>query len=355
MPYPRVPSYSKSAIKRAGHVLATQDVDSKEYGEALQVVNEWRVCHGYPINTFQATLRRKTASYHDVIIAQRLKRLPTIIDKLKRYPDMDLSRMQDIGGVRGIVNSIDEVRELQLQYRDTKRFSHELVREDDYITQPKSDGYRGVHLVYKYNNTLARNGLAGEYSGLKLELQLRTKVQHSWATAVETMGTFRGEALKSRQGHTEWLEFFELVSSAFAYAENTPPVPQHADLSAIETYKAVAKLEAKLRVLENIRGISIAAKAIHTSGDYGGYYNLITLQLDEHSVTIRSYKKGQLQQASEAYANEESKASKGAKIEPVLVSAGRLRSLKQAYPNYFLDVRDFARKVEDIIQVSKEM
>jgi len=101
---------------------------------------------------------------------------------------MQLSRMQDIGGVRAVVNSIKEVRALQSEYQDTKRFTHKLARENDYILDPKTDGYRGVHLVYKYNNTLARNGLAAQYKGLAIELQIRTKLQHTWATAVETMG-----------------------------------------------------------------------------------------------------------------------------------------------------------------------
>lgn len=113
---------------------------------------------------------------------------------------MRLARMQDIGGVRGVVNTIKEVRELQGQYQDTTRFTHELIRGDDYISYPKDDGYRGVHLVYRYNNTLARNGSTEQYTGLLVELQLRTKLQHTWATAVETMGTFKGKSFKSHEG-----------------------------------------------------------------------------------------------------------------------------------------------------------
>lgn len=353
MPYPLVPEYSKTTINRAGATLVASKPTTKEYKAALKIVNEWRVCHAYPINTFQATLRRKSSKYKNVIVAQRLKRLPTIINKLERYPGMSLARMQDVGGVRGIVNNIEEVRELQAQYSDTKRFSHELVREDDYITTPKPDGYRGVHLVYRYNNTRAGNRLAEKYKGLKLELQLRTKVQHSWATAVETMGTFRGEALKSRQGNRDWLEFFELVSSAFAFAEQTPRLYKHTKYSAKTIYKEVARVEAKLEVLEHIKGIAVAANAIHTRG-YGGFYNLIVLRSDDHTVWIKSFRKDELDQASREYAEQEARAAAGQKIEPVLVSAGRLKSLKQAYPNYFLDVREFVSRVEDIITVSKE-
>lgn len=353
MAFPPVPNYSKSRIDRAGQDITVTKSGSKRYQEALEIINAWRVCHAYPINTFNSTLREKVGGYKDAIVAQRLKRLPTIIDKLKRYPSMSLSRMQDIGGVRGIVNSIEQVRELQKQYQDKRRFTHELVNEKDYIANPKSDGYRGVHLVYRYNNTLARNSKATHYKGLLLELQLRTKLQHTWATAVETMGTFRGEALKSRQGSKEWLHFFAAISSAFAHIENMPPIPQFSHLSASQTFMEVARIEKKLQVLEQIRGLAIAANHIHASG-YGGFYNLIILNSEQHTVRVKSYKFEDLVSASNDYAAAEAQAAGGAKIEPVLVSAGRLRSLRQAYPNYFLDVRDFIENVEIIIQKARE-
>lgn len=353
MSFPLVPPYSKSEINRAGQTLVSLKPNTEAYQSALEIVNAWRVCHAYPINTFNSTLRVKVRNFEDPIVAQRLKRLPTIINKLQRYPDMDLARMQDIGGVRAIVNSINEVRQLQAQYQDTNRFTHELTREDDYISDPKPDGYRGVHLVYKYNNTLARNSAASAYKGLLLELQLRTKLQHTWATAVETMGTFRGEALKSRQGSKQWLEFFALTSSAFAHVEETPVLPQYANLTAQETFRQVAKAESSLRVLEHIKGIAVAANAIHTKGA-GGFYNLIILNPSDHTVQIKSYRADQLLMASNDYAATEAEVTKGSPVEPVLVSAGRLKSLRQAYPNYFLDVGDFVQKVELLIQVSKE-
>jgi hypothetical protein len=162
------------------------------------------------------------------------------------------------------------------------------------------------------------------------------------------MGTFRGEALKSRQGDKSWLKFFALTSSAFAHVESTSLVPGYESLSAAETYKEVIRMEKKLNVLEHIKGLSVAANAIHTRG-ISGYYHLIVLKSEEKSVTIQSFKQDDLLSASNAYAAVEAQALKGARLEPVLVSVGRLKSLKLAYPNYFLDVRDFIEKVEAIV------
>ncbi|HEY1645345.1 MAG TPA: RelA/SpoT domain-containing protein [Candidatus Saccharimonadales bacterium] len=349
MSFPANPNLSNTSINRAGSVLKTKKPSTKEFEEALVTVNEWRIAHAYPINTFKSSLHKKTRHYKSPIIAQRLKRLPTIIDKLSRYPEMELSRMQDIAGVRAIVDTIKEVRELQIIYSEPTNFDHILIREDDYILNPKQDGYRGAHLVFRYNNS--RYPQAKQYNGLRVELQIRTKLQHTWATAVETMGTFRGEALKSSQGDKKWLEFFAVLSSAFAYLEGSNLVEGYEDLDPVQTYNEVARLEKALKAIEHLQGLSVAANHIHTSGT-GGFYHLIILNSEQHTVEVKSYTKLQILDASEEYARTEERAAKGERIEPVLVSAGPLKELKKAYPNYFLDVKDFIDKVQIILQFS---
>jgi hypothetical protein len=63
------------------------------------------------------------------------------------------------------------------------------------------------------------------YNGLKVEIQIRTTLQHVWATAVETVGTFIQQALKSSQGEAEWLRFFALMATHMALREGRQPVP----------------------------------------------------------------------------------------------------------------------------------
>jgi putative GTP pyrophosphokinase len=184
-----VPQESKSKIKKAGEILKTCSPDHPDYKWALDLADKWRACHAYPINTFQSTLRLKLKKYSkNTIVAQRLKRMPTIIDKLKRFhPNMQLTTMQDIGGIRAVLGSINEVYTLADEYRKSSLFAHKLINEHDYIQNPRDeDGYRSLHLIYQYVNK--KNP---DYDGLKLELQIRTKLQHTWATAVETMNISR--------------------------------------------------------------------------------------------------------------------------------------------------------------------
>lgn len=351
MSFVKKPIVSKNEVNRAGKALAVS-----EHGDEsdIKLVDQWRACHAYPINTFQSTLRTKLKKFsNEPLVAQRLKRMPTIIGKLRRFPEMKLSRMQDIGGIRAVLNSIDDVYLLASEYRNGSHFKHELVGYGkDYIKSPRDeDGYRSLHLAYKY-----KNKTNPEYDGLFVELQIRTKLQHSWATAVETMGTFLGQALKSRKGDKEWLDFFALVSSAFASMEKTALLPRHSKMSQKDIFKSIAKMNDELKILEKIKGYSVAVSEINKKGnsETGSSYHLIILNSIEKTVQIKPYKRGSIKAATEDYARIEAEAAKGKKIEAVLVSAGPLSVLKRAYPNFFLDISDFVKQIEYIIQESRK-
>jgi len=354
MAFAKRPITSKQKINQAGKILAENKPNGLTLENAITLTDQWRACHAYPINTFQSTLRRKLKKFaNNPLVAQRLKRMPTIIQKLRRFPNMQLARMQDIGGIRAVLESVCDVYLLADEYKDKSRFDHELAGDGkDYIKSPRDeDGYRSLHLVYKYKNK--KNP---EYDGLLVELQIRTKLQHSWATAVETMGTFLGQALKSRQGDKEWLDFFALVSSAFASMENTELLQKHKKMTQKEIFKSVSKMNDELKVLEKIRGYSVAVNEINKRGSSGtGWsYHLIILNSLEKTVQIKPYKRGSIKQATEDYAKVEAEAAKGQKIEAVLVSAGPLSMLRQAYPNFFLDISDFVERIRQIIADSKE-
>lgn len=357
MKYPPPIRYTNGEIDRAGKSLVQHKEGSKEYLRSLEVVNNWRASHQYPMNTFVSTLHRRTGKYKKPIIAQRLKRLPTIIKKVQRYPDMRLSRMQDIGGVRAILKSVKDVRELEKVYLESGRLTHRLREpHKDYITYPKDDGYRGIHLVYEYNNTLARNGLANSYSGLNVEIQLRTRLQHSWATAVEAMGAFMGESFKNGQGSEDWREFFALASSAFAHAEGCQPCPQYTDLEVAEIFNKLRNVDNKIDALQHLRSLSEAARAIqiHVEGQKKRHlhYTIISLDLDTKNVEIWAFRKDDFDKASKALADLEKRS--GGKYDQVLVSVSSIISLKEAYPNYFLDIGDFVDRIELMIEKTNE-
>ena len=104
---------------------------------------------------------------------------------------MQLDRMQDIGGIRAVVNSVDEVRRVHESLIKGRHQHCPVLPPKDYISNPKDDGYRGIHQVFKYDTPQHK-----ELKGMQVEVQIRTKLQHYWATAVETLGVMRNPRSK---------------------------------------------------------------------------------------------------------------------------------------------------------------
>ena len=99
--------YSHSMIDKVGEIVRHERMDD-EYNDALSILNEWREAHGRVLDDyFDKCVRSARKMDKEIIVAQRLKRLPTIIDKLNRLDDLALSRMQDIAGVRIIVKDME--------------------------------------------------------------------------------------------------------------------------------------------------------------------------------------------------------------------------------------------------------
>ncbi len=164
------------------------------------------------------------------------------------------------------------------------------------------------------------------------------------------MGTFLGQALKSRQGDREWINFFAVTSAAFAHLERSPLIARYSHLSRKETFSAVAEAEANLGAFEKMGAFSAAAdQIVKHKHEKKWFYHLIELNSLEKTVNVTPYDRDSFEQALKDYAELEAEAAKGKKIEPVLVSAGPIDKLQQAYPNFFLDITEFISIVNGIV------
>lgn len=334
--------HSKKAVNRAGQILIDPDRELHDVWDALDVIANWRACHNFPLNTFQTGLRRRARKIDSgCIVAQRIKRLSSIAAKLERFNRMTLSQMQDIGGCRAVLSSTAKVRALVKAYKDSD-IKHELALEDDYIRAPKESGYRGIHLIYKYKSDKKE-----EYNGLKIEMQLRSQFQHIWATAVETVGIFTEQALKSSQGEEDWLRFFALMGSVFAAAERTPAVPNTptgADLLA-----QLQALADKLDVQGQLSTFGGALQVIEGRDDPDDHFYLLELDPRHRQLNVRAYRASDSEIADAAYLEAEKSLKDKPGAQAVLVSVDRLTSLQRAYPNYFLDTRNFVSLLNDAL------
>lgn len=192
---------TKSAVRKAGSGIrrfARGEIDTIQFSQCIDVLVAYRAQFATPLEEFQTQLLElQEHAGIQVETTQRLKRIPTILDKLVREPGLDLSRMQDIGGCRCVLQTLDELYALRALVREKW-----VCTESDYVSQPRESGYRAIHLVVDFNN-------------VKIELQLRTLVMHQWAQTVEAFSGVLGENLKQDGTHFVQQFMYELAEISY--------------------------------------------------------------------------------------------------------------------------------------------
>ena len=323
--------YTNSEINKAGKMLV-ENVSKDEIDKATDIISHWRAAHASYTEIMKNILQKRAGRVDSkAIVVSRLKKLDSIKLKLSLIRDMQLSRMQDIGGCRVVVSNLRKASYLnKILKRFTSKFK--LINEKDYILHPKRTGYRGYHLVYEYEHNNKE-----EYRIL-VEVQVRTMLQHAWATAVETVGLFTGSALKSNIGDEKWREFFIMVSKLFSLEE----IEKREDQKSI--IKTLRNFNRSNHFIEQMNSFVITMDKMkdHVSG---GYF-LLVLDYQEHMLRIRSFSNDELEKASQAYMEAETKSNHNA----VLVSAKTFDEIKSGYQNYFGNMQLFLDTYKTIMK-----
>lgn len=337
------PRYSKKEVDAAGEKIIDTNSELVDLVRALEIVNNWRSSHYFPLNTIQIGLRDKTNKIQRTpLIAQRIKRLPAIIDKLKNMPHLTLSKMQDIGGCRAVVNSVGSIKKLVELY-DESWHKHKLIKRNDYLTNPKESGYRGYHLVYAFESDKHYF-----YNTLRIEIQIRSQYQHYWATAVETVGTSTHQALKSGFGKSEWRRFFALMGTIIAEKEKSTPVPG-TPTDDTELILELRELANQLDIIRRLQAYIVVPHFATEVIDENIKYRLMVLDVAKKRVKISDYSKRDSARAFKEYAEVEKEINGKPDIYAVLASTDDFRQLKKAYPNYFGDTSRFVKIVKEAL------
>lgn len=113
-------------------------------------------------------------------VKSRLKSVESIKDKLKRK-NLPVSceaiekNINDVAGIRVICTFIDDVYMLADAFLSQDDIT--LIQKKDYIENPKSNGYRSLHLIVEVPIFLAE-----EKKFMRVEIQLRTIAMDFWAS-----------------------------------------------------------------------------------------------------------------------------------------------------------------------------
>ncbi|MCG9747907.1 RelA/SpoT domain-containing protein [Shewanella sp. Isolate8] len=355
---------SGKQVLRAGECLINSDTylpqNEDKLNEAFSVLSYWRFSYEKPLENALDKLQPAVKEIDEkAIFAKRLKRFPSIVLKLRRFPKMNLKNMQDIGGCRIVLGNSKKVAQVSRVLRKMPEFRwDDGFRIKDYIKEPKDDGYRSLHIVGRFPDLSGRDK--------KIEVQLRTRIQHYWATALEIIDLFTKQSLKTNQGQKMWSDFFINVSKQFAIMDNIHLFESLSDKDKKIQY--ISRLindkessESVLSICENTRNLKVADKLkafanslkiigeeLDTIGKEG--YVLLEVNILNKSLTYTHFSEDESKEAQDIYTETEKiTADKDSNVVVALVYANAVGGIREAYPNFFADSSKFSEHLEYIM------
>lgn len=308
---------TKGDIDKLGQRISVSDNINIE---DLNLLQAYRQTFQEPISrVFDFLLKTARKIDRRCIVTYRIKRIDTIIEKLRRYRfnpkgAMKLSRMWDIAGCRCILNSPNNEKLYKLLEAIKKEYG-DSCKINDRILSPEESGYRSIHIYVKEKQSLK-----------SIEIQIRNVEQHNWATLVEIVDLLYGTKNKENGAQGKIGRFLYLYSKA-------------KDLDGVE-FAEMLKTERDMKVFEkmsrvltgnylNIRRQWLKQKQI-------GNYFVITA--NKKRSEIESYKTFR-----EAEANYYDKYLKNRDSNIVLthLNAPEFEHISMAYSNYLLALHAF--------------
>lgn len=324
---------SKNASKRivqAGSVTASQ-------GSDIEIVDRWRRAHLKPLTSIAMWLRKPAQEATGLPPAQRLKRRDTVLDKIISGRSKDVATMQDLGGCRIIFPSVESLEEFRHYLRAKSRARHEPSHADekfDYIARPKPTGYRGVHYVFGYSPS---SRTSTDLVGLKVEVQLRTEVQHAWATAVEIADLVLGARTKFEDGTGIYGEFFRLASELLAR--------RHEGRVSCEPNLSDNELKGRFLVQEDETHLLDRLDKLREQGDLDKINKHTVLAFrGDGKLEIYGYTKAVRAVRKEAELLEDASFT-----HVVYVRASTVAAIRNSYRNYLTNPADFVKLMREAL------
>jgi putative GTP pyrophosphokinase len=329
------PGGSKERVSRAGEAVRRGNATPED----LLVIDTWRAAHRSVLNTFQAILRNRTRDT-DIVVAQRHKRQSTIFGKLRRFPKMQLARMDDVAGCRLIFPDTEELYTFRHNLHGA-HFNHQLKNQPDkydYIKRPKDTGYRGIHDVYAYDV----NSIHGKpYKGLLIELQYRTFYQHAWATAVEVVGFITESQPKFQEGDKRYEVALSLASEIIARTcEDANSC--HPDLTDAHLTERFLELDKELGLMRMLRALNSANNEVTEKKNIILIFGEPEEGKAQPPLEMKAYR-----DATDALRALFELEKQNAGKDIVLVRADTSDEVRIAFRNYFSDATEFINLIDD--------
>ena len=325
---------SKTKVGKAGKVLTSPLSSSQERADALAIVNYWREIHAEALQRALGDIEGLSGVGPDVLVAGRIKKLSTIADKLKRpSTPSDLQTMYDIAGCRLVVSDLQTLDRAYEELSTLAAFDFPKTSRHDYLSHPRSSGYRGKHVILRYDDLECGHRLF-------VEVQLRTELQHAWGTAVE----MHDVAVKTR------LKFNEIDNPAGRFFRKAAllieQIEQRGDVDA-RAIRALSEGRLELSAAVGaVDALEAACDAVCFLSDglseCASDYYLVDFVVEEQTLELTRLG------STDALATyfEAEGADGGGSRDLVLTRGASQERLAKLYPNYFGDVSHFVGLVK---------
>tara|TARA_R110000796_G_scaffold71409_4_gene162085 strand:+ start:5845 stop:7179 length:1335 start_codon:yes stop_codon:yes gene_type:complete len=188
---------SKSQIRKLGDRLR-KNIQIPDDKDLIQL-EEYRTSFKSVIpNIFKRVYELSRKVRHDATTTYRIKRIESILSKLQRFDGsklekIELDRMWDIVGCRVILNTEEKVYQLF----ELLKKEFEIRRVKDYYNESDPHGYTSLHVYVSFK----------ENPSQVVEIQIRTKDSHNWATLVEIVDLLFDKNIKEGEEEKEFIKF----------------------------------------------------------------------------------------------------------------------------------------------------
>lgn len=287
----------------------------------IDLLQEYRQSFQEPIaRVFSSVLQLARKVDRQAIVTFRIKRIDTIIDKLSRTQNkesgpMQFSRMWDIAGCRCIINTSDSNRLYDLLSSIKEVFGN-ASKIVDHINPPKEDGYRSLHIYVK-----------DQLSGKRIEIQIRNRKQHNWATLVEIVDLLYGTRYKEYGNNGKLGRFLLLFSDTESLSDND--------------FSEMLKVEREEKVFERMSD-TISANFFEIRKQWlklkqkGPYY---VISANKKGSTIESFYS--FKDAENVYYQKYQKEGNESNIVLTYIPGQDFNQISIAYSNYILAMHAF--------------
>ena len=300
---------------RSSYGDGTGKVDDKD----LEMLQEYRLSFRDDVaSVFNIlySISKRVDKYS--IVTYRIKRIKSIIEKLKRFPLAGLENFIDIAGCRCITANNDAVYQIVKKLRNNSQLQINKVK--DYIQKPQPEGYQSVHLYVSLKNS----------GNNAIEIQIRSRKQHDWATLVEISDVIvKGARLKEYSEPHDLLEFHRILSIPENQLNDSQ---RNIYIDTIRKYNYIDLLHSVF-----IQNIALRYQWINTSSSALKNFYLIESALGKETV-IKSFRT--FQEAECAYFDR-FKQDFNANLVLTQIPEVTFEQLSTAYSNYVLSTHNF--------------